>query len=389
MLITSSQIPNNRVFLRTAALLVALGILAPLGEILAGQVFVTEKLSLKVEKVTGGLEHPWGLVFLPDGRMLVTERPGRLRIIDGDGDLDPQPVQGLPSIAARGQGGLLDIALHPDFASNRLIYLSYSASGEGGIGTEVARGRWTGKGVDGLEVIFRLRPKSRTGRHFGSRLVFDREGRLYVTLGDRGDRPRAQRLDDHAGSVIRINDDGSVPGDNPLVTRKGALPEIYSYGNRNIQGAALHPVTGELWAHEHGPQGGDELNVIRSGVNYGWPVITYGVNYGIGTAIGEGTEKAGMAQPLYYWVPSIAPSGMAFYTAELIPQWRGNLLLGSLKFSTLVRLEFDGERVTHEERLLGDELGRIRDVRQGPDGLVYLLTDESNGALYRLSPVHN
>ena len=389
MLITSSQIPNNRVFLRTAALFVALGILAPPGEILAGQVFVTEKLSLKVEKVTGGLEHPWGLVFLPDGRMLVTERPGRLRIIDGDGDLDPQPVQGLPSIAARGQGGLLDIALHPDFASNRLIYLSYSASGEGGIGTEVARGRWTGKGVDGLEVIFRLRPKSRTGRHFGSRLVFDREGRLYVTLGDRGDRPRAQRLDDHAGSVIRINDDGSVPGDNPLVTRKGALPEIYSYGNRNIQGAALHPVTGELWAHEHGPQGGDELNVIRSGVNYGWPVITYGVNYGIGTAIGEGTEKAGMAQPLYYWVPSIAPSGMAFYTAELIPQWRGNLLLGSLKFSTLVRLEFDGERVTHEERLLGDELGRIRDVRQGPDGLVYLLTDESNGALYRLSPVHN
>ena len=321
--------------------------------------------------------------------MLVTERPGRLRIIDGDGDLDPQPVQGLPSIAARGQGGLLDIALHPDFASNRLIYLSDSASGEGGIGTEVARGRWTGKGVDGLEVIFRLRPKSRTGRHFGSRLVFDREGRLYVTLGDRGDRPRAQRLDDHAGSVIRINDDGSVPGDNPLVTHKGALPEIYSYGNRNIQGAALHPVTGELWAHEHGPQGGDELNVIRSGVNYGWPVITYGVNYGIGTAIGEGTEKAGVAQPLYYWVPSIAPSGMAFYTADRIPQWRGNLLLGSLKFSTLVRLEFDGERVTHEERLLGDELGRIRDVRQGPDGLVYLLTDAGNGALYRLSPVHN
>jgi len=387
MLTIQPKMPNHRGFSRVAALFVVLGILASPGQARTEQVFVTEKLSLKVEKITDGLEHPWGLAFLPDGRMLVTERPGRLRIIDRDGDLEPQPVPGLPSIAARGQGGLLDIALHPGFASNRLIYLSYSASGEGGIGTEVARGRWTGKGLEGLEVIFRMRPKSRTGRHFGSRLVFDPEGRLYVTLGDRGDRPRAQRIDDHAGSVIRLNDDGSTPGDNPLLTREGALPRIFSYGNRNIQGAALHPVTGELWAHEHGPQGGDELNMIRPGVNYGWPVITYGVNYGIGTSIGEGTEKPGMAQPLYYWVPSIAPSGMAFYTADRIPQWQGNLLLGSLKFETLVRLELDGERVTHEERLLGNELGRIRDVRQGPDGLVYLLTDARNGALYRLSPV--
>jgi len=387
MLIARSKMPIYREFIGVAALFVALGILVLPGQTRAEQVFVTEKLSLKVEKITDGLEHPWGLAFLPDGRMLVTERPGRLRIINGDGGLDPQPVQGLPSIAAQGQGGLLDIALHPSFASNRLIYLSYSAPGEGGIGTEVARGRWTGRGLDGLEVIYRMRPKSRTGRHFGSRLVFDEAARLYITLGDRGDRPRAQRLGDHAGSVIRINDDGSAPGDNPLVTQKGALPEIYSYGNRNKQGAGLHPVTGELWAHEHGPQGGDELNVIRSGVNYGWPVITYGVNYGIGTAIGEGTEKAGMAQPLHYWVPSIAPSGMAFYTADRIPQWQGNLLLGSLKFGMLVRLELDGEQVIHEERLLGGELGRIRDVRQGPDGLVYLLTDASNGALYRLSPV--
>ena len=232
-----------------------------------------------------------------------------------------------------------------------------------------------------------MQPKSGTGRHFGSRLVFDGKGHLYITLGDRGERPRAQQLDDHAGSVIRLNDDGSVPPDNPYIATDKALPEIFSYGNRNMQGAALHPRTGELWTHEHGPQGGDEINVIRAGVNYGWPVITYGVNYGIGTRIGAGTHQEGMAQPLYYWVPSIAPSGMAFYTGDAIPQWQGNLLVGSLKFSALVRLELDGEKVLHEERLLRGELGRIRDVRQGPDGLVYLLTDASNGGLFRLSPV--
>ena len=355
----------------------------------AGQRYLSERLELEVEQIASGLEHPWGLAFLPDGRMLVSERPGRLRIIDRDGRLDPRPVAGLPGIAAHGQGGLLDVALHPEFVNNHLVYLSYVAIGDGGSGTEVARGRWNGRDLEQIEVIFRMSPKSRGGRHFGSRLVFDGAGRLYVTLGERGDRPRAQRLDDHAGSIIRINDDGSIPPDNPLRDRRGALPEIFSYGNRNVQGAALHPVSGELWAHEHGPQGGDELNLIRAGVNYGWPVITYGVNYGIGTAIGEGSSKPGMAQPLYYWVPSIAPSGMTFYTADRIPEWQGNILLGSLKFGTLVRLELEGERVVHEERLLESALGRIRDVRQGPDGLVYLLIDARDGALYRLAPAAN
>lgn len=361
--------------------------LTPASQAYAEKIIRTEKVTLKVEEIVRGLEHPWGLAFLPDGRMLVTERPGRLRLIERDGSLVSRPVQGLPPISARGQGGLLDVALHPDFHSNALVYLSYAGPGKGGMGTEVARGRWTGTDLENTEVIFRMMPKSGTGRHFGSRLVFDLEGRLYITLGDRGSRPRAQKLNDHAGSVIRLNADGSVVEDNPFTQKKNAFPEIFSYGNRNIQGAALHPVSGELWAHEHGPQGGDELNIIRAGVNYGWPIITYGVNYGIGTSIGEGTHKSGMAQPLHYWVPSIAPSGMTFYTAEPIPQWQGDLLIGSLKFGLLVRLELDGERIAHEERLLAGELGRVRDIRQGPDGLIYVLTDSDNGSLFRLSPV--
>ncbi len=361
-------------------------LLTPPGRAAADRVVLTEQATLKLERVVDGLEHPWGMAFLPDGRMLVTERPGRLRLV-AEGRLSPRPVGGLPEIARAGQGGLLDIALHPDFAANRLVYLSYAGAGPDGVGTEVARGRWHDGDLEDVEVIFRALPKSDGGRHFGSRLVFDPAGMLYITLGDRGDRPRAQRLDDHAGSIIRLRDDGRVPDDNPFVGRADAAPEIFSYGNRNVQGAALHPETGELWAHEHGPQGGDELNVIRAGVNYGWPVITYGVNYGIGTAIGEGTAKPGMAQPLHYWVPSIAPSGMAFYTADRIAGWQGSLLIGSLKFQTLVRLALDGERVVHEERMLDGEIGRIRDVRQGPDGAVYLLTDADNGALYRLTPV--
>jgi glucose/arabinose dehydrogenase len=350
------------------------------------RVVQTEKGRVAVEVLASGLEHPWGMAFLPDGRILVTERPGRLRVVV-DGRLLPEPVAGLPALAPHGQGGLLDVALHPSFARNHLVYLAYVAEGPGGYGTEVARGRLAGSRLVDVTVLFRMTPKTRTGRHFGSRLVFDRDGRLFVTLGDRGDRPRAQRLDDHAGSIVRISDDGGVPADNPFVARPGALGEIFTYGNRNVQGAALHPETGELWAHEHGPQGGDELNVIRAGVNYGWPVITYGVNYGIGTSIGEGTEKAGMAQPLHHWVPSIAPSGMTFYTGGRFPQWRGNLFVGSLKFRQLVRLELSGERVVHEERLLTDVLGRIRDVRQGPDGLLYVLTDAGDGLLARLEPV--
>jgi glucose/arabinose dehydrogenase len=351
----------------------------------ADQVVSTEDYRIRVVTVVGGLEHPWGLAFLPDGRMLVTERPGRLRIVK-DGVLDPEPVAGVPDVAAVGQGGLLDIALHPDYASNGWIYLSYSASGEGGVGTELARGRLQGRRLTDVEVLFRLHPKSGRGRHFGGRIVFDREGYVYLTLGDRGERPRAQQLDDHAGSVIRLHADGRVPRDNPFIDQENARAEIYTYGNRNVQGAARDPQTGEVWTHEHGPQGGDEVNIIHAGTNYGWPVITYGVNYVTGTKIGEGTHKEGMAQPIHYWVPSIAPSGMAFYTGERFPAWRGDMFVGALKDQMLVRLEIEGERVIQEERMLKGVLGRIRDVRDGPDGYLYLLTDAPNGVLARLEP---
>lgn len=340
----------------------------------------------RVVTLTQGLEFPWGLAFLPDGRMLVTERPGRLRIVGADGRLDPRPVAGLPPIAAVGQGGLLDVALHPGHAQNGLIYLSYAGPGPGGQGTEVLRGRLDGHALRDIQVLFRMRPKTPAVQHFGSRLAFDRQGYLYITLGDRGDMQRAQRLDDHAGSVIRLHDDGRVPADNPFVGRPGALPEKFTLGNRNLQGAALHPTTGELWTHEHGPQGGDEVNIVRAGANYGWPVITYGVNYGSGTQIGEGTHKPGMAQPLWVWTPSIAPSGMAFYTGDRFPKWRGHLFVGALRGEQLVRLEVDNERVLREERLLEGKLGRIRDVRGGPDGLIYLLTDSGDGRLLRLEP---
>ena len=320
---------------------------------------ITQKADFTIEELTSGLEHPWSLAFLPDGGFLVTERPGRLRMIDADGRLRPQPIGGLPEVTPHGQGGLLDVALHPDFADNRLVYISYSERGTGGVATAVARGRLDGMQLRDTEVLFRLLPKTGARLHFGSRLVFDGQGHLFITLGDRGDRPRAQDLDDHAGSVIRLNDDGSVPADNPFVGRGDVAATIYSYGHRNIQGATLDPYSGLLWTHEHGPQGGDEINVPRPGVNHGWPVITYGANYGIGTSIGEGTEKPGMAQPLYYWVPSIAPSGMTFYNADAFPGWRGNLFVGSLKFRLLVRLEIDEGKVVHEERMLQDRLGHL------------------------------
>jgi len=351
------------------------------------QTVVSEEHTFRVVLLTRGLEHPWGLAFLPDGRMLVTERPGRLRVLGAEGHLDPQPVAGVPAVVASGQGGLLDVALHPGFADNALVYLSYAGGERGRSGTEVARGRFAGGRLEDVTVIFRLEPRSGGSVHFGSRLVFDRQGRLFVTLGDRGEMDRAQRLGDHAGSVIRIDADGRVPADNPFVGRPGARPEIYSMGNRNVQGAALHPATGELWAHEHGPQGGDEVNVIRAGRNYGWPVITYGAQYGTGFRIGEGTHKAGMEQPLHYWVPSIAPSGMAFYAGDRFPRWRGDVFVGALRDRLLVRLRFDDERLVKEERMLEGTLGRIRDVRSGPDGYLYLLTDAADGALVRLEPV--
>ncbi len=350
------------------------------------QTIPTELHPLRVVTLVSGLQHPWGAAFLPDGRVLITERPGRLRIVSQNFRLDPEAIAGLPAIAATGQGGLLDVALHPKFAENRLVYISYSAGDRNGIGTEVARGVLNGNRLDNVQVIFRMAPKLRSGYHFGSRLVFDRDGYLFITLGDRGEMERAQNAGDHNGSVIRLHDDGRVPRDNPFVAKPGWRPEKFTLGNRNMQGATLHPLTGLLWTHEHGPQGGDEINVIRAGVNYGWPVITYGANYGTGTKIGEGTAKAGMAQPLHYWVPSIAPSGMAFYSGDKFPKWRGDLFVGALKDQMLVRLKIDGEKVVHEERMLRNKLGRIRDVRQGPDGYIYLLTDEANGVLARLEP---
>jgi glucose/arabinose dehydrogenase len=355
----------------------------------SGPVIQTEKQKLSYQVVTDQLSHPWSLAFLPNGDMLVSERRGQLRLVKENGGLLAQPISGLPAIRQHGQGGLLDLALHPEFKNNRLLYFSYAESGPGGVGTAVARGRLRGHKLEGVEVIFRLSPKSAARQHFGSRLIFDRQGLLYITLGDRGERPRAQQLDDHAGSLIRIDDNGRVPATNPFVGRTGVQPEIYSYGHRNMQGAAVHPGSGRIWIHEHGPQGGDEINIPEAGKNYGWPVITYGVNYGTATKIGEGSHKQGMQQPIHYWVPSIAPSGMVFYDGDRFPAWKGNLFVGSLKFRQLVRMELEGDRIVHEERLLTDEFGRIRDVRQGPDGLIYLLTDEDEGKLIRLLPLDN
>ena len=351
------------------------------------QTVQSEKHAFRVVTLVRGLQHPWSIAFLPDGRMLVTERPGRLRIVGRDFKLDPIPVEGLPAVTAAGQGGLLDVVLHPQYAQNGWVYWSYNAEGLGGWGTALARGKLSGSRMTDVQVLFSMEPKTRAVHHFGGRIVFDRKGYVYLTLGDRGDMPRAQRMDDHAGSVIRLHDDGRVPADNPFVGRAGAKPEKFTLGNRNMQGAALHPQTGELWTNEHGPQGGDEVNIMRPGRNYGWPVITYGANYVTGTRIGEGTVKAGMEQPLHYWVPSIAPSGMAFYAGDAFPGWRGNLLVGALRDEMVVRLELDGEKVVREERLIKGAIGRIRDVRVGPDGLVYLLTDERDGVIARLEPV--
>ncbi len=372
---------------RLLALVVLLCVISARAAVAESRIYQPEKHAFRVVTLVGGLAYPWSLAFLPDGRMLVTERPGRLRIVSQDFRLDPRPVDGVPQVATAGQGGMFDVVLHPKYAENGWIYLSYSGPGDGGWGTELMRAKLDGHRLTQQQVLFRLEPKSRTGQHFGGRIVFDRQGHVYLTLGDRGEKERAQKLDDHAGSVIRLHDDGRVPADNPFVWRAGAKPEKFTLGNRNMQGAALHPKTGELWTHEHGPQGGDEINVMRAGRNYGWPVITYGVNYGIGTRIGEGTHKPGMEQPLYKWVPSIAPSGMAFYEGDKFPGWRGNLLVGALKDQMLVRLELDGEKVSKEERLIKNAIGRIRDVRVGSDGYVYLLTDEANGVLARLEPV--
>jgi aldose sugar dehydrogenase len=346
-----------------------------------------------VKVVATGLEHPWSLAFLADGAMLVTERPGRMRIVDRSGSLSA-PITGLPRVHAEGQGGLLDVVLDPSFEGNQRIYWSYSEPRQGGNGTAVARGRLVRDGaprVEDVTVIWRMNPTLDSELHFGSRLVFARDGALFITTGERSireGRRQAQQLDSALGKIIRIHPDGTVPKDNPFVDQPSALPEIWSYGHRNVQAAARHPDTGELWIVDHGARGGDEVNVVERGRNYGWPTITYGIEYA-GGKIGEGiTALEGMEQPSYYWDPVIAPSGMAFYTGTVFPQWKGSLFIGALAGRHLVRLTLDGRRVVGEERLLVDR-GRIRDVRTGPDDALYVITDDDDGEVLKLVPAAN
>ncbi len=344
----------------------------------------SEQGAIDVQVVAEGLNSPWSLAFLPDGRMLVTERPGKLRIVTADGQAG-EPIKGVPVVHAQGQGGLLDVVLDPEFVENQTIYMSYAATGRNGAFTAVMRAVLENNELTDKKVIFRQDPPLDNGFHFGARLAFAPDGLLYVTLGERNQyRDKAQELDNSIGKVVRVDRDGKIPDDNPFRGKGRANDAVFSYGHRNPQGAAINPATGELWIHEHGPMGGDEINVIKPGNNYGWPVVTFGREYSGGN-IGEGTEKAGMAPPLYYWVPSIAPSGMAFLTDERAGPWRGNLFVGSLKFALLARLEIENGKVVHEERLLAGMNDRVRDVRAGPDGALYVLT-ESKGRILRLMP---
>ncbi len=355
-------------------------------------------VAFDVVTVAEGLVNPWSLAFLPGGKMLVTERPGRLRVLSADGKLTA-PVTGLPVVDARGQGGLLDVVLDPAFAKNNLIYWSYAEPKEGQPGvnnTAVARGRFVDDAaaprVDNMQVIYHQRPSLNSQLHFGSRLVFGRDGTLFVTQGDRSiteGRMQAQTLSSGLGKIVRIHADGSIPKDNPFVGKDGVLPEIWSYGHRNIQSATLHPATGELWEVEHGTRGGDEINIARKGKDYGWPTIAYGIEYRGGPITGNITQQAGMEQPLYYWDPIIGPSGMTFYTGSLFPAWKGNLFVGGHGTNDLVRLVLDGEKVIGEERLLKDlqpKPERIRDVRTGPDGALYVVTDSATGRILKLVP---
>jgi aldose sugar dehydrogenase len=340
---------------------------------------------LTVETVKSGLVHPWGVEFLPDGKAIVTERPGRVVIIGMDGRASA-PLEGIPAVDAEGQGGLLDVAVDPDFARDRFIYFSFAEARGGGNGTSVMRARLSAdeRRLEDVKVIFQQQPAIASEAHFGSRLVFDRQGNLFITMGDRfSQRDQAQNPANHIGKIVRIDRDGGVPADNPKVA--GWQPEIWSIGHRNVQGAALNPDTGQLWTSEHGAKGGDEINAPQAGKNYGWPVISYGVDYS-GAKLGEGTAKEGMEQPIHYWDPSIAPGGMTFYSGKLMPEWKGNLLVGALKGQHVARLRLEGGKVVEEEKLF-QGIARIRDVKEGPDGNLYLLTDESDGALLRVKPL--
>ncbi len=350
---------------------------------------IRSDVAFDVQVVARGLERPWAVEPLPDGALLVTEKPGRMRIVSAAGQVGP-PIAGVPSVDARGQGGLLDVALSPGFAADRTLYWSFTEPREGGNGTSVARGVLSPDGtrLDQVRVILRTRPTYANNMHFGSRLAFGPDGMLYVTMGERSaleTRPQAQQLDSHLGKTLRIQPDGSPAPGNPFVGRPGALPEIWSLGHRNIQSATFDP-QGRFWIVEHGPRGGDEVNLMEKGKNYGWPVVTYGVEYS-GSAIQDAvTQRAGFEQPVYYWDPVIAPSGAEFYTGQAFPAWRGSLFVGGLASRRLVRLQIENERVTGEEHLLVDRGQRIRDVRQGPDGALYVVTDGANGELWRIAP---
>jgi len=369
-------------------LTLGLGVLGASGAIKA-QDIATSAGPVRVEVVARGLRFPWSLAFLPDGRFLITERGGALRIVDTSGAVGA-PLGGVPDVMTDGQGGLLDVVLGNDFEQEDTLFLSFSEPGPGGTGTAVLRAKLVREGAMGgqltnSEVIFRMNRFTRSGLHFGSRIVQDREGNLFITLGDRGEMDRAQDPGDLAGGLVRIRPDGSIPEDNPFIGRADVAPEFWSLGHRNAQGAALRPSDGSVWTVEHGAQGGDEINRPQAGLNYGWPTITYGRNYN-GAKIGVGTEAAGLEQPIYFWDPSIAPSGLAFYSGELFSAWEGDLLVGALKDQMLVRLEMDGDTVVSEERMLEGLFGRIRDVRVGPDGAIYMLTDDRDGLLVRMAP---
>ena len=367
--------------LRAACLIILFSI--P-GRCLVAQTFESDHYRLRVATVAKGLIRPWSLAWLPDGRMLVTERPGRLRVVSKNGVVSA-PVQGLPEIFSGGQGGMLDILVDPGFVENRTVYFSFAEPAVNGAGTAVARATLSGNKLEDVDVLFRQHPKATSQIHFGSRLAMGRDGTLFITIGERGQRALAQDPSVNRGQVVRIHTDGRIPDDNPFVGRAGHRPEIWSYGHRNPQGAAIHPETGKLWIHEHGARGGDEVNIPRRGGNHGWPVIAYGTHYS-GEKIGIGQGAPGLEQPIHYWDPSIAPSGMAFYTGDVFPEWRGNLLVGALKFRLVVRLTLRGDRVVGQEAIIADLDERIRDIRQGPDGYIYLLTDSANGRILRLEP---
>jgi aldose sugar dehydrogenase len=374
--------------MRWSVLVLAGTLVAGGGASAPAQVFHSSAGDVVVQTAASGLDHPWAIAFLPDGRMLVTERPGRMRIVGKDGTLSPA-LAGVPQVFASGQGGLHDVVLDRSFAQNHILYFCYAEPVEGRARTALARARLIDEGtarIGDVEVIFRQAGPLSSGNHFGCRIVQTPDDNLFLTTGDHfTTRDQAQNLGNHLGKIIRIRPDGSVPPDNPFVGKAAAKPEIWSYGHRNPQGLALHPVTGKLWEHEHGPRGGDEVNLIEKGKNYGWPVIGYGIDYS-GAKIHESTQKAGMEQPLKYWVPSIAPSGMTFYTGNVFAPWRGSLFVGALAGQLLVRLELDGDKVVREERLLQQLRERIRDVREGPDGALWLATDSSSGRILRLTP---